>query len=104
MTQKTLHILHCPFRLSERCNGSAYDLERQFRQFELTRQFMQDTLPVVAGVHKPALRVRKDERVGRSVWTLLLPATSLPPVPSAGAPNPGSACSCPMAESRLCRR
>ena len=34
---------------------------------------MQNALPAVAGVHKPALGVRKGERVGRSVRTLLLP-------------------------------
>src|SRR5580658_11325826 len=56
-----------PCLLSERCNRSSYHLEREFRKFELTSEFMQDALPIVAGVHKPTLCVRKDERVGSSI-------------------------------------
>src|SRR6266496_631513 len=73
MSQESLNILDRSFLLSECCNRPAYHLERELRQFEFACQLMQNAFSIIAGVHKPTRRVRKDERIGRSVRTLLLP-------------------------------
>jgi hypothetical protein len=63
--------------LGQRGNCAPYDLEGELWEPQLCRELVQHALAIVAGVHELTVFVRKDERFGRWIRTLLFPAPEI---------------------------
>src|ERR1700744_5163666 len=62
MPHDALHVLDCPFPLGKCRDRAPDDLERELRQAELKRQFVQDPFAIVVRVHERSAPARKDKR------------------------------------------
>jgi hypothetical protein len=54
-------------------SSPAQDLETRLLDSEPLRERRQDAEPVIGGVNEPAISIRKDEGLGRTVFALQLP-------------------------------
>lgn len=65
MAHHSLDVLDVAHVLGQRRHRATNDLERQLRQSQFLRQFVQHPVAVVARIDEPAVASRKNERLGR---------------------------------------